>query len=68
MVAVLKSLEHSQACRLPAHSPPYAAVAAQHAGEFVINEFARIKYKQARLLGFKPPFVQPSQQQLRAKL
>ncbi|KAF6258986.1 hypothetical protein COO60DRAFT_1701047 [Scenedesmus sp. NREL 46B-D3] len=36
--------------------------------EFVVNEFARIKYKQARLLGFKPPFVPSTPLQLRAKL
>jgi hypothetical protein len=34
----------------------------------VINEFARIKYKQARLLGFKPPFVHSTPPQLRSKL
>jgi hypothetical protein len=50
------------------HADLPACSAAGVAGEFVIGEFARIKYKQARLLGFKPPFVQPSPQQLRAKL
>jgi hypothetical protein len=50
------------------HATLPACAAAVFAGEFVINEFARIKYRQARLLGFKPPFVQPSPQQLRAKL
>lgn len=51
---------------LAACLPPCPA--AVHAGEFVVNEFARIKYKQARLLGFKPPFVPSTPLQLRAKL
>ncbi|WIA09377.1 hypothetical protein OEZ85_008783 [Tetradesmus obliquus] len=36
--------------------------------EFVITEFARIKAKQAGLLGFKPPFAHSTLPQLRSKL
>lgn len=46
----------------------HCCAAAALAGEFVITEFARIKAKQAGLLGFKPPFAHSTLPQLRSKL